>query len=365
MSGRDYVRICVTLLGLWATCAVLGTAAFWTSLAMGTMQMRGDTSLAGLFRLQGVPWLATAILTPAVVAWSMRLAPVRGSWPMAVAGHAAGVTVFGVSQTTLIIALHMLFAGRAYAFGVESVFGRLASSAVLILTTYACMVGATGAWAAIQRAASARRTADQLARSRAELERDLASVRLMVLRQQLQPHFLFNALNAVAGLIEEDAPRARRLLASLGDLLRLALQRSEAAEATLGEELDFADRFLAVERERLGERLRVDYAIGGDLLGVRVPSFAVQPLVENAIRHGIARLEYGGVVTIDASRRGQAICVTVTNDVDAGAPSGAEAGGLGGLRARLAGMYGGRAVLETSVRDGRFHAVMSVPLEAD
>ena len=124
-----------------------------------------------------------------------------------------------------------------------------------------------------------------------------------------------------------------------------------------------ADRFLAVEQERLGDRLRVHYAIGEDLLGIRIPSFAVQPLVENAIRHGIARLEHGGVVTIEATRRDNAIHVTVTNDVGREASSRDEAGGLGGLRARLAGMYGTRAALETSMSDGLFRAVMTVPVE--
>jgi sensor histidine kinase YesM len=363
MLDRGGWRVSAGLIGFWAVCAVLAIAAFWTGLSIGTVRMQGDSSLPTLIRLQGVPWLAAAIVTPGVIYWSMRLRWLRAGWPAAIAGHTAGVIVFAVLYVLLTITLHMLFLGRGFEMEWQSLVGRLAGSAVLSVTIYACIVGATGTYMALEHAAAERRASGQLARVRVELERDLATMRLVVLRQQLQPHFLFNALNAVSGLIELDPPRARRLLARIADLLRIALRRSQDAQATLADELDFAERFLEVERERLGDRLTVRYEVADRLLAARLPSFAVQPLVENAVRHGISRLERGGTVTIAAAEQGREIAVSVTNDMLEEAPAGPEGTGLSSLRSRLKGMYGESAALQTSMSNGRFSAIMTIPTE--
>jgi two-component system, LytTR family, sensor kinase len=357
-------RITGLLCAFWAVCAVLSTAGLWTTLQLGTVRMQGgDASIGGLIRLQAVPWLATAILTPVVVAWSVALAR-RAGWTAVLAAHTVGLLVFAVADTALTVWLHLLQPRGDARFTLSALTGRLASAAVLLTIKYACIVLVTSAFLFLQRAAAARAHADGLSRARLELERDLAATRLMVLRQQLQPHFLFNAPNAVSGLIEPDPPRAQRLLVELSDLLRLALRQSTAADATLSDELDFADRYLAVERARLGDRLRVAYDVDQDLLGARLPSFTVQPLVENAVRHGIARRLDGGTVEVSVRRVTGALEVRVTNDADAAVTPGEDGTGLASLRARLSGMYGDRAALDARAADGRFTAVVTVPVEA-
>ena len=358
-----YWRVSTLLFAFWFVCAVLGLAGLVTTLQLGTLRMQGDTSWPGLIRLQGVPWLAAALLTPAAVAWSFTVARRGRSWPAMLAAHLLGLIVFAAADTMLTVYLHQLLQARHPGqVTLEALTGRLASSAVLITTKYACLVGVASAFLHLERAAESRRHVEHLARTSAELERDLASVRLMVLRQQLQPHFLFNALNAISGLIEADPARAQRLLVQVSDLLRLALRRSTTVHATLGEELDFADRYLAVERERLGERLDVRFEIDQALLGATLPSFTVQPLVENAVRHGIARLIEGGVVAIAAAQRGGAMEIRVSNDVTADATPGPEGHGLGSLRARLSGMYGDAAGLQARADPRRFTAVLTIPL---
>jgi two-component system, LytTR family, sensor kinase len=124
----------------------------------------------------------------------------------------------------------------------------------------------------------------------------LTEARLQALKMQLQPHFLFNTLNAISALIPAEAKPARRMVARLGDLLRIALEHEETQEVTLREELAFLEPYLEIEQARLEDRLTVVMQIAPETLDARVPHLVLQPLVENAIRHGIApRIEPGRV----------------------------------------------------------------------
>ena len=131
----------------------------------------------------------------------------------------------------------------------------------------------------------------QAERTRAtELERQLAVSRLDALRMQLHPHFLFNTLHAIAGLIVEQPPTARRMVIALGDLLRLTLKDTGSSIRSLAEELEFADLYLGIEKLRLGDRLVLDYDIEPEATSAQVPELLLQPLFENAVRHGAARM---------------------------------------------------------------------------
>ena len=134
------------------------------------------------------------------------------------------------------------------------------------------------------------------------LARGLTEARLQALKMQLQPHFLFNTLNAIAALIPDDAKPARRMLARLGDLLRVTLEHEETQEVTLREELAFLEPYLEIEQARLEDRLTVVMKISPETLEARVPHLILQPLVENAIRHGIAARIEPGRVEISATR---------------------------------------------------------------
>ena len=121
-----------------------------------------------------------------------------------------------------------------------------------------------------------------------ELERALVEARLGALQTQLNPHFLFNALNAISAHVERTPRTARRMLEQLGDLLRLSLSHSEDQEISLAEEIEFIDKYIGLQQARFGDRLEVETSIDPEVLDVLVPTFLLEPLVENAIRHGIA-----------------------------------------------------------------------------
>jgi len=178
-----------------------------------------------------------------------------------------------------------------------------------------------------------------------ELERLLTEARLNTLRAQLNPHFLFNALNTVSAFVESEPQLARRMLANLGDLLRLSLDRAGQQEVTLAEDVAFLDRYVDIQRLRFGNRLQVKIDIDPALGPLVVPSLLLQPLVENAITHGLANKADTGEVSIVAKRwNAEAACILVS-DNGVGLPPGwsweRDAGvGLTTTRARLAALYG-------------------------
>jgi len=185
-------------------------------------------------------------------------------------------------------------------------------------------------------------------RERALRAESLASqARLDALRFQLQPHFLFNSLNAISTLVAEGrSNEASKMLSRLSDFLRLVLDAPDADTVPLAEEIDFAERYLAIERVRFGDRLEVRIEAADETLGTRVPALLLQPIVENAVRHGIALRELGGRVEIVAARAGGELLLTVSdrslgsaNGAPPGAPSG-ERIGLANLRERLTRLYG-------------------------
>ena len=172
---------------------------------------------------------------------------------------------------------------------------------------------------------------------------------LRALRSQINPHFLFNSLNSVYAMIESHPAEARNMLVKLSDLLRLALSATKADFLTLGEDLDFARRYLDIERIRLGDRLDIVTDIEDDVLSEKVPTLILQPIVENAVKHGVSRAETPVTVTISARRRGKTLEIGVS-DTGPGPAAGDSDGGYGlqNLRDRLERIYGERYVLTHS-----------------
>jgi hypothetical protein len=145
-------------------------------------------------------------------------------------------------------------------------------------------------------------------------ESEVREARLSALRYQLNPHFLFNSLNAASTLmLEGDAPAATRMLAQIGDLLRTTLDYNASPETRLSQELAFIQQYLAIEQTRLGEKLRVEVSVSRDTLDAAVPTMLLQPLVENAVRHGVAPVVEGGMVRIESRRSADRLCIAVRN----------------------------------------------------
>jgi two-component system, LytTR family, sensor kinase len=191
-------------------------------------------------------------------------------------------------------------------------------------------------------------------RAQAALDRELTTARLRALEMQLQPHFLFNTLHAVGALVRSARPDdAVRCLATLGGLLRATLAGGEHHELALGEEIALAHRYLALQKIRFAERLQVRIDIAPDVERARVPRLILQPLLENAIRHGVEHSRTAVAIEVRARARGERLEVMVRDHGGVReAPSSGQGIGLANTRARLAALYGGDHCLELTPTEG-------------
>jgi two-component sensor histidine kinase len=282
-------------------------------------------------------------LAPAAAALTRRF-PVQGRrWPLHLALHFVAAFVAEAVVMAALLPAALAVTGRDVPFG-QAYIGAMLSAFFFFQLTWAAVVAGTSA---LDYAGRLRRRDVR----ESQLEAQLAAAKLDALRMQLNPHFLFNTLHAVSTLMARDVRTARTMLSDLSDLLRLALDRSSEPELPLAEELDFLDRYLRIERTRFRDRLRVDVEVGADARGALVPTLLLQPLVENALKYGIAPRAEGGHVQIEARRLqsddGDRLLLRVTDD-GAGFPDAAgrrEGVGLRTTRERLATRFGDAARL--------------------
>ncbi len=189
------------------------------------------------------------------------------------------------------------------------------------------------------------------------LERLSTEARMHALRLQLDPHFLFNALNTISSQVENDPKLARAMIEHLGNLLRMSLETNQMQHVPLHDELAFLDAYLAIQRIRFGSRLRFEQSVAEDARYALVPSMTIQPLVENAIRHGISKRASGGAVCVTAEIRAGELWIRVDDD-GAGLPADwnlahSEGLGLSVTRQRLNGFYpGGKSSFDVRPRNG-------------
>lgn len=193
-----------------------------------------------------------------------------------------------------------------------------------------------------------------------------ARSRINALQARIRPHFLFNGLNTIASLTRTDPARAEEAVEDLADLFRYTLKDSDRP-LTLKEELELTRIYQRIEMQRLGDRLRVEWDVAELPMSVQVPGLIVQPLLENAIYHGIENLDAGGTVDIRGRVEGEQIAITVTNPYDAAAPGSTREGNrlaLDNIRERLELAYGGRARIDVERGDGRFEVTLRFPRRA-
>jgi two-component sensor histidine kinase len=300
-----------------------------------------------------------AMLTPAVLILSYSFRIEKRGWGQGVAIHlGASLLVSTIHQFVLESIVAVSFAGPPEGLSWENQVRNL-----LRFVDYGIMIY----WALVVIEHSVRyyRMYQERSLRAAQLEAQLAEAQLQALRMQLQPHFLFNTMNAISVLIEKDPELARRTLGRLGDLLRLTLENSRHQEVTLRAELEFLDRYLQIEQTRFGDRLTVSISVDPDLCDVLVPNMILQPIVENAIKHGINRQRGAGVIEIHAVRDNEALRISIIDngrglDGDARVDSGV---GIANIKARLEKLYGDKSKFEISNRtNGGVSAVISLPL---
>lgn len=200
------------------------------------------------------------------------------------------------------------------------------------------------------------------------LKAELAQAQLQALKMQLQPHFLFNTLNSISALLDEDVDAADEMLARLGDFLRMTLQNPGAQQVRLQEELEFLRCYLEIERVRFQDRLTVSFDIAPEALDARVPNLILQPIVENAIRHGIVTRAGPGRIEIRAARQSDKLALMIKDNgpglVSTQDSSGKLRGGVGlaNTRARLEQLYGKAQRFEMAdAREGGLQVTLEIP----
>ena len=282
-----------------------------------------------------VSWVPVMLMTPPLVWLAQKYRFAEGDLRRSLIAHALGVTAFLVIGGFIMGAFDWMLPwerqGTMLAAALAAV-GKYIGVDVLI---YLMIVVAAMAY-------SYARDANEASVASATLKGQLAEAQLHALTSQLQPHFLFNTLHAISALVTEDPPRAERLVARLSELLRDSLKGGMQPETSLEREFALLEKYVEVQEARFGPRLQVTFAADAEVLDARVPRLILQPLVENAIRHGIAPRPGPGMVEVAARRSGDALRLSVRDDgVGVTIPT-KDGIGLRNTRERLRQLYGDR-----------------------
>ena len=283
-------------------------------------------------------WYLWALITPAIVWLAGRFRVDRRHWPGALAIHAPASLACTVAKQVADTIAASMITGIA-----RGPFSFLTINVAFL--TYWLIVGATYATEHYQKYRERELQA-------AHLETALARSQLQALRTQLHPHFLFNTLNAIAALMREDLEAADVMMARLGDLLRVTLASAHIAEVPLRQELEFVRMYFDIQQARMGQRLTVHIDASAETLDAAVPTLLLQPLIENAVRHGAAARPGAVRIELRARREGDTLILEVRDDGPGPAAGAVFRHGLENTRARLAATHGRAASLELLRRAG-------------
>ena len=316
-----------------------------------------------LFLTELAIWLPWALATPFISRLARRHTLGRGATVRTVAVHLAAFLTLAVVTEAWSALLQVLFnpwANRQPPEFVDTFSTSLLYQALTFLIVYALIVTVT------LMLDSRERMARQIAET-ARLNEELSRAQLAALRRQIEPHFMFNTLNAIAGLVRDRRNDAAvSMIVGLSEFLRRASEDSHRAQVTLAEEVEYLQRYVDIQKVRFGERLEVSVDIPSELLRVQVPNLLLQPLVENAIKHGIAKRAAGGTVRVAGACHDGNLSLSVYNDGPQ-TPADREVRhtgvGIGNLRTRLQILHGARSGLQLRHDDaGGVEVVVTLPL---
>jgi two-component sensor histidine kinase len=284
---------------------------------------------------QGVEWLFLGALTPITYYLARRVPLTPATRTRAILVHAGGALVLCVGWASLGVILGRILGRYPAGNYIGWILTTIPWSVFMYFTVLGCNYAFIYFVEAREREAQASKLAAQL-----------AEARLSALRMQLHPHFLFNSLNAIGVLVrEQNTVAASRMLELLGDMLRQVLRGDQAHQISLGAELAFVEQYLAIEQIRFSDRLRVTWRIDERTRQALVPGFVLQPIVENAVKHGVVRRAAAGEIAISARAAGSDLELVVQDDGVGFAEGQAEGVGLSNTRERLRTLYGERGTL--------------------
>ncbi len=332
-------------------------AVFFSGQRVLTYVGRGDpVPLGSTLGSEFIYWSIWAVFTPAMLGFSRRFRIERSTRKISVAAHLLFGIVIAFVQIAVWKSIDLILFERFVVSQVLALPPQL-RYAVLVggwtsYYKYWIIIGIDHAVEVYARYREREREATRLQIQSARLEAELTQIQLDALRKQLHPHFLFNTMNTISVLMEEDVRKARHMLLRLSELLRVTLEYDGAHEVPLRQELDLLRHYLEIEQIRFEGRLSIHLAIDPQSLDARVPTLILQPLVENAIRHGIAPRAAAGHVIVRAERKGGELHLEVQDD-GPGLADGHHAGiGLLNTQSRLAHLYSKSARLELLSAEG-------------
>jgi two-component system LytT family sensor kinase len=315
-----------------------------------------------LFATELALWLPWALATPLVIGLARRYPIVRVVSAPTVAVHLGAFAALSVASEAWSAWLQVLFnpwANRRWPTFVDTFNTSISFQAVTFLVAYALILTVTYL-------ADARERIARQAIETARLNEKLSEAQLAALRRQIEPHFVYNTLNSISGLVRDRRNDAAvSMIVGLSEFLRRTSEDSHRAQVALAEEVEYVQRYLELQKMRFAERLQVSVDVPTELLRAQVPNLLLQPLVENAIKHGIAKRVAGGTVRVSGVRSNGTLYLSVFNDGASSLPdwpASPTGVGIGNLRTRLAILYGERSGLELrGTAAGGVEVVVTLP----
>jgi two-component system, LytTR family, sensor kinase len=350
----------VWIASLWLVFALVNA----TQIVVGMRAVGMQHAWSRLFLTVLVSWLVWALATPFVLRLGRRFPPTHWRPVRTWFAHLGACLAIAVVYSAWAALLQLCL--QPWGYAQVSDFGKTSFSVFygefhLFLILYAAIL-------AISHTLESSRRLAQRETEAARLNEQLSRAQLDALRRQLEPHFLFNTLNAIAGLVRETRNDAAvSMIVGLSDLLRRVLEGSDRQEVSLGEEMEFLETYLDIQKTRFAERLQLSVNVPREFLAAQVPSLILQPMVENAIQHGIGTRAAGGAIRITAAQDKGSLTLSVYNDgprIPEDWEQLRSGVGISNVRTRLQSLYGSACSLNIRNYDRGVEVLLSVPFKA-